>query len=95
MEVFTAKDATGGASGVMLSVPPRCGLKQADTLQVDKDRMFAIRRRSVLPLDLPRLTEQSRTSLIAHAAQGQRLPVAEFTALGLLDAYFLDLDIVS
>ena len=95
MEVFAAKDASGGFGGVMLSVPARCGLKQADTLQIDKDRMFAIRRRSVLPMDLPRLTEQSRAGLIAHAARGQQLPVAEFTPLGLLDAYFLNLDIVS
>lgn len=95
MEVLTAKNAAGGFGGAMLSVPARCGLKQADTLQIHEDRMFAIRRRSVLPIDLPKLTAQSRASLIAHAAGGQRLPVAEFTPLGLLDAYFLNLDIVS
>lgn len=91
MEVFTASGADGGFEGVMLTVPPRCGLQQADTLRVDGLTTVALRRNSVLPLELPMLNPPSRESLLLHARTGQRLVVAEFTPLGLLNAYFLNL----
>jgi hypothetical protein len=94
VEVFAAKDIVGNVTGVMLSAPCRSGLKQADTLRVDGSLMLAIRQRSILPIDLPSLSADNQTLLRELAAAGQRLAVAEFTPLGLLDAYFLTLDIV-
>lgn len=95
MEVFAAKNATGDVIGVLIAVPQRCGLKQADTLQIDKDMVFALSKRSVLPIDLPRLSTESRNSLIAHSTTGKKLPVAEFTPLGVLDSYLLNLVVIS
>lgn len=94
IEVFAAKDSAGEFTGVMMAVPKRCGLKQADTLRIDGTLLMAIRERSILPVDLPEMSEQSRANLIAMAHSGQRLAVAEFTALGLFDAYFLKLEVV-
>lgn len=94
VEVFAAKDSAGMPAGVMLSAPCKCGLNQADTLRIDGLVMMAVRDRSILPIDLPNLTEQSRAGLLILARLGQRLAVAEFTALGMLDAYFLKLDVI-
>lgn len=94
VEVFAAKDCTGNLTGVMLAVPCRCGLKQADALRVDGMRLLAIRDRSILPIDLPDLQEQTRNDLVAMALTNTRLAVGEFTPLGLFDAYFLKLEVL-
>lgn len=75
-------------------MPPRCGLKNADTLRVRGTRLVALRGQSMLRIVLPDLSEESKTKFVALAASGQRLAVAEFMVLGLFDAYFLGVDIV-
>jgi hypothetical protein len=94
VEVFAAKDSSGQDTGVFIAAPCRCGLKQADTLRVDGLALMALRNRSILPIDLPNLSVQSRASLAVAAQSAQRVPVAEFTATGLFDGYFLNLEVV-
>ena len=90
VEVFAAKDSAGVLTGVMMTVPCRCGLKQADSLRIDGPTVMAMRERTILPIDFASLTAEVRANLISLAQSGQRLAVAEFTALGMLDAYFLN-----
>ncbi len=94
MEVFAAKDSSGVVVNVLLSAPRRCGLRQADTLRVDGLRMQAMGRRSVLPVELPDLKPASRIDLLALANSGRTLTVAEFSPLGMYDAYTLNVEIV-
>lgn len=91
VEVFAAKDSSGALTGIVLAVPRMCGLKRADTLRIDGLSVMAMESRSVLPVDLPDLSPQSREDMLTLTRAGKRLVVAEFTALGLLDAYYLDL----
>lgn len=93
-ETFAAKDASGRLSGLVLVVPPKCGLKQADSLRVDGNTFLALSARSVLPLDFSGLTPSALESVLEFAELGKPLPVAEFTASGLLDSYFLNLVVV-
>jgi len=44
---------------------------------------------------MPTLDETGRERLLAWSAAGRQLPVAEFAARGLYDAYFLDLVIAA
>lgn len=85
VEFFAAK----GAYGVVMSVPVRCGLRQADMLRVSGRTMIAMKDRSVLPIDLPELNEQGCELLAGVVARNKLLPVGEFSALGLVDSYFL------
>lgn len=94
VEVFAAKDSAGALTGVMMTVPCRCGLNQADSLRIDGLVMLAMRGVAVLPVDLPPLSVESRSAFLALAGSGQRLAVAEFKAGGLLDSYFLNLTFV-
>jgi hypothetical protein len=93
-ETFAAKDSSGRVSGLFLVVPPRCGLKQADSLRVDGNRLLALCDRSVLPLDFADLTPSVSNWLADCAKTAKPVAVAEFTALGLLDAYFLDVVVI-
>lgn len=90
-ESFAAKDAEGQLVGLMLSVPHGCGLEQADSLRVSGLSMLATRNHSVLPLDFANLTLTTLANFRALAKTGQRVAVAEFTAIGLANAYFLKL----
>lgn len=94
VEVFAAKDSAGALTGLMMTVPCRCGLNRADTLRIDGHMVIAMREQTVLPIDFSALTAGVRSNLISLAQSGQRLAVAEFTALGMLDAYFLNLVVV-
>jgi hypothetical protein len=93
-EVFAAKDSSGAVVNVMLAVTRRCGLRQADTLRVDGLRMQALGKRSILPVELPDLKPESRIDLQALASSGRPLTVAEFSPLGMVDAYTLNVEIV-
>lgn len=90
VEIFAAKDN----GELFIAVPCKCGLKQADTLRVKGLVVVALKDRSILPIDLPELTEESRGRLLNFAAKGKQIPVGEFMARGLFDAYFLDLVVV-
>lgn len=90
-ESFAAKDANGHLAGLMLSVPHGCGLEQADTLRVNGLTVLAMRNQSVLPLDFANLMPATRADFLALSKTGQRIAVAEFTAIGLANAYFLKL----
>lgn len=79
-----------GQPGLMMAVPCRCGLRQADTLRISGRVMVAMRARSILPVDFPELTDSVRMKLVWLAERGDKLAVGEFTALGLFDSYFLD-----
>lgn len=94
VEFFAAKDNAGLLSGLIMSVPCKCGLKRADTLRIDGLSMVALQARSILPIDLPELSKDSKERLVALAKTGNQLPVAEFMARGLFDAYFLKLVLV-
>ena len=94
VEVFAGKDSAGNATGVALLVPLRCGLREADSLRIDGNKVFALRDRSVLPVSLPDLSSECRVSWLALAELGQPLAVGELTALGVSDSYFLKLDFV-
>lgn len=94
VEVFAAKNSSGVVVDVMLAVPRRCGLRQADTLRVDGLRMQAIGRHSILPIELPNLKAKTRDDLLALVGSGRPLTVAEFSPLGLFDAYILKLEVV-
>lgn len=91
-EIFAAKDEAGLLKGVMLAAPVDSGLREADILRLVGSRLLAFRGRSVLPIDLPELDSESRALLEAAGTAG-RLPVAEFTALGLSDTYLVGLDV--
>lgn len=90
VEFFTSKDSRG----IVMSVPVRCGLRQADTLRVSGETMVAMNGRVVLSLDLPKLNLASRDLLIGLAAKGKVLPVGEFMGRGLVDSYFLNVVVV-
>lgn len=90
IEFFAAKDH----DDLFMAVPRGCGLREADTLRVNNLSMVAIKNRSILPIDLPLLTESLRTRLMEFAANNQRIPVGEFTARGVVEPYFLNLVIV-
>jgi hypothetical protein len=90
VEIFSAM---GQAGLVMMSVPCRCGLKWADTLRIDGLSMVAMQSRSIVPIDFPELTSADRDALVGLANAGERLAVGEFTACGLLDAYFLNVTV--
>jgi len=94
MEVFAAKDLDGQIVDLFVSVPRLCGLKHADTLLVDGLTIIAMQARTMLPLDMADLSTEAREKLAFWARSGHRLAVAEFTALGLLDAYFLGLTVI-
>lgn len=90
VEVFAAKDSHGLPGGLFMAVSCKCGLWEADTLRIDALSMVALQRKSIMPIDLPALTVPVRDKLVAWAKTGQPLPVAEFMARGLYDAYYLD-----
>lgn len=94
-EVFAAKDSDGDFTGLMMSVPVRCGLKQADTLRINGEVAVAMRKGTVLAVNLPIFSKTICTQFAVLAQSGQRLAVAEFLALGLFDSYFLNVEIVS
>lgn len=73
--------------GVALSVEHNCGLKQADSLAVSIRRQAIEVRQagSVLPLDFPSLSAAHCAALVAV----KNVPVGEFLAYGLKDAYQL------
>lgn len=75
------------AAGVCLSVPPGCGLDQADSLRVDRRtrRITALRAGSELPVDLPVLSLAHCQALI----DAKRVPVGEFLTQGAKGAYWL------
>jgi hypothetical protein len=93
-EIFAAKDEMGKAAGIFMSVPCRCGLKDADTLKIDGLSMVATQFRSVMPLDFPAISTEDRERLVAWSATGKPLPVAEFMVRGLFDSYFLNVEVV-
>ena len=94
VEFFASSDPDGSITGVMMAVPCRRGLREADTLRLDRKIMTAMRGTSVLPIDLPDLEDRDRKMLVSLVRAGQDLAVGEFTARGLLDSYFLTLNIV-
>lgn len=91
VEIFAANNVQGGDSDLFMAVSRQCGLNNADALMLDGLQMLAMRDRSVLPIDFPPLDEKGRERLVAWSAAGKQLPVAEFAARGLYNAYFLDL----
>jgi len=95
IEVFAAKDPSGALQGIMMTVPVGCGLKQADTLRIHGTQLLAMERRSILPIDLPKLDEESLKDLLETAKLGQPLAVGEFTPLGLTDSYLLTLEVAA
>lgn len=90
-EIFAAKDSQGRVTDVFMSVPCHSGLKQADSLRVDYLSLIAMRDSTVLAVDLPGLTPECHQILTEMSRRGFQLAVAEFTSLGLFDAYFLNL----
>lgn len=93
IETFAAKDPSGALQGVMLTVPVGCGLKQADTLRIHGRQLLAMEQRSILPIDLPMLDQESLEDLLTMARSGRPIAVGEFTALGLVDSYLLALEV--
>lgn len=94
VEVFAAKDSNGRVTDVFMSVPCRSGLKEANMLRLDKRSMIAMRDLAVLPVDLPEMSPECQRILLELSRIGRPLAVAEFTALGLFDAYYLKLSVV-
>ncbi len=90
VEYFAAKDQLG----LIMTVPSKCGLKQADTLRIEGLSMVALQEQAILPIELPDLTESVRAKLEALSAKGYQLPVGEFVARGLVDAYSLRIVII-
>ena len=90
VEFFTATDQ----SKVMMAVPSKCGLKQADTLRVDGLSMVAMRERSILPIDMPELTDNTRNLLLMLIETDNRIAVGEILPRGLFDSYWLKLVVV-
>lgn len=95
VEVFAAKDLAGVYSGVMMTVPLRCGLQDGDLLRINGTTAVAVRRFTVLPLSFPSLEGDGLAALVALGNSGQSLAVGEFSALGLVTSYFLALEIAS
>ena len=94
VEIF-ASNAQGEGGDLFMAVSRQSGLNNAASLMLDGFQMLAMRDRSVLPIDFPPLDETGRERLLAWSAAGRQLPVAEFAARGLYDAYFLDLVIAA
>ena len=95
VEIFAAKDSGGEGRDCFMAVPLRCGLAEADSLRIDGLLMVALRQKSIMPIDFPPLTESMREKLIAWATRGKPLPVVEFMARGLYDAYYLNVMVVN
>ncbi len=93
IEVFAAKDPSGALQGIMITVPVGCGLKQADTLRIHGTQLLPLERRSILPIDLPKVDEESLKDLLEMAKQGRPLAIGEFTAVGLADCYLVTLEV--
>lgn len=95
IEVFAAKGWEDGSDPDMfLAVSRDCGLREAEALRIEGLSMVALQHKSVMPIDFPPLTEAVRNKLVAWACTGKPLPVGEFMARGVLDAYFLDVVVV-
>lgn len=90
LEIFAAKDS----DQIMLSVPLKCGLKNADTIYIKDKHMVAMRNNSILPIDFPELSETIKNTLVGFSRSDRELPVGEFLSVGLVDAYFLKVVIV-
>ena len=93
VEAFAAKDHAGKLTGVMLVVPVRSGLQNADYLRLDGSQLFAVRAGSVLPIDLPPLDAQSRAEVETLVQAGRQILMAEFTVAGLVDAFLLRVEV--
>lgn len=87
VEIFAAKDS----GELVMAVPWKCGLKEATVLRVADTFLIAMRNQSVLPIDLPPVSEEVKARLVDVANRGKQLTVGEFSALGLVDGYFLNL----
>lgn len=94
LEVFAAKVEDGRVSNAFLSVPARCGLKDAETLSLHGLQLTAYRGRTVIPLDLPEVDAASSDTLRGIALAQGRIAVGEFNAAGLVDAYMLRMEAV-
>lgn len=81
--------AERGEAGIFMAVPCNCGLKQADTLLIKGKDVVAMRNQTIIPIDLPEISSMIRAKLGEMSGQQKRLPVAEFTASGLTDSYYL------
>lgn len=94
IEIFAAKDAAGAITAVMLAVPRRCGLKQAVALRLDGFKLVAVGPKTQLPFTFPELDQASREALLVSAQQKRMIPVAEFSPVGLFEAYLLPVEAV-
>lgn len=90
VEIFAAKDNDSG-DNLMMAVPCRCGLRNADTLRVNDSKFEVMKKGLVLPIQLPELSKTCQSKLLMMAKEGRQLPVGEFLAGGLFDAYYLNL----
>jgi hypothetical protein len=91
-EFFMPKDG----NDIVLMAPCDCGLVQADTLRVDEQAIFAVRDRSILPIDLADIDDLVRMRLIAKSRSAiPTLTVAEFFAHGIARSYSLAIEVVN
>lgn len=95
IEVFAAKDSEGADADMFMAVSCKCGLREAEALRIDGLSMVAVQHKSIMPIDFPPLDESVRGKLVAWAKTGKPLPVAEFMARGLYDAYFVNVVVAS
>lgn len=96
IEVLAAKDSQGVASQVLLAVPTGSQLKQADQLLIDQRTasMTAWSNGRALDVKLPSPALMSRDSLRLLAG-GKEVLIAEFSALGVVAAYRVRLEVRS
>jgi hypothetical protein len=95
IEVFAAKGPDGQTATIVLAAALDCGLRGADTLRVDGNRLVPLRGGVVLPLTLPALDATSLEWVRSAARSAGRLSVGEFTALGLAHSYELALQVMA
>ncbi|CAG0957612.1 hypothetical protein RHDC4_00490 [Rhodocyclaceae bacterium] len=95
IEVFAAKDTVGVDPDMFMAVSCKCGLREAEALRIDGNSLVALQHKSIMPIDFPPLSTEVRAKLLAWAQTGKPLPVAEFMARGVYDAYFVDLVVAS
>lgn len=93
IEVFAAKEEDGAVKAVFVSVPRRCGLKHAVALHLEGSRLIALGHTSALPIQFPELDEHTQTILRSIAAKIDHVAIAEFSPVGLFDAYMLRLEV--
>lgn len=93
IELFVATSCGNAKPQLFVSVPHKCGLSGANAIKLVDKNMLAMKDQSILPIVFTELSPGVASRLHKLGVEGHKLVVGEFSAVGLLDAYFLDINV--